>query len=833
MKAINSALTGLPIKLHDGSIAAVTARIPWPNPLTSTLGFSIQSLHLTFHLVPIVSDPVVVPPTNLAESVASVAETFIHDELTPHELRESFDPDLAYDHSRNVPGSMDPFLHMTGDEEFHSDVDPAGISVFATLIERLLARFEFDAVDTKITIIHPKHASFTFSVTEVRYGTEDLGLKGPDNRGAEKIEQTSGETRTVSISGLTLSARDLRPPVLPSPTALTPSTASPVSPKISSRLPFESRSSHRSPSASPTSSSSSLDEDTQMLMSQSLAFLPPRTPLVASSSSSSMMSSMYQSAISTIPEALHTTNHSGRRSRTPSPGDHSRSADVDSPHIALDDNTASSTDLETKDEIVLSFGAEPITIRLTTPPLSPPVHDEFDEDSSLQHPEAPPTVHHRPSQGDDEPSSVKNLKLTFSAGVLACAFRAWHIRGMLDMLDAWSSHQRPSVSALPTKPSPSSTDAIFALGLDASTNMRGVVILLLPSETLGKLHSGNQDTSLDNFFTRPLVPPRLAHGCVRISLDSLSASCSLSSSATSTESVSSQAPARAAGIPAISVTNVVTMAFALNDLSAFALSRSASSDTDLSASPILITDQNLSSQYSTAHVHPNSDVKSTDKPHYPQLPDFAIIDWTNEAHRISNSTKLSTWRTKAKPKASKRRDSQTRLGVVIPSSPSIASNVVSGSPQTMHRPAVTINATFSLASSEKEQASRRKKDDHVEIRVIPLHIFLDLGLALGSDHALIFLDHAISSRTSATDSNCDDGEESDRDEKEEENTFPITPRERNKKERETERQRLERLVLEDLNLDLDYRDNQTTNAAGPAGQSCRTRLPYKVSPTSF
>jgi autophagy-related protein 2 len=673
-------------------------------------------------------------------------------------------------------------------------------------------------------------------VTEVRYGTEDLDIKGHDDRGAEKIEQTSGETRKVSILGLTLSAQDLRPPVLPSPTALTPSTASPVSPKISSRLPFELRSSRRSPSASPTSSSSSLDEDTQMLMSQSLAYLPPRTPLVSSSPSSSMASSMYQSAISTVPEALHTTDHSGRRSRTPSPGDHSRPADVDSSHIALgsDDDTASDADLEAKDEMLLSFGVDPIVIRLTTPPLSPPIHDDFDEDSSLQHPAASPAVYHRPSQGDDKPSSIKNLKLTFSAGVLACAFRAWHIRGMLDMLDAWGSHQSSSMSAPPAKPSPSSADAIFALGLDASANMRGVVILLLPSEKLGKIHGGNQDSSLDTFFTRPLLPPRLAHGCVRISLDSLSTSCSLSSSATSTESVSSQGRARAAEISAIFVTNVVTMAFALNDLSVFALSRSASSDTDLSASPILITDQNLSSQYSTAHVHPSSYAKSTDKPHYPQLPDFAIIDWTNEAHRINNSTKLSTWRTKAKPKASKRRDSQTRLGVVMPSSPSgIASNIAPGSPQTMHGPAVTINATFSLASSEKGQAGGRKPDDHVEIGVIPLHIFLDLGLALGSDHVLTFLDHAISSRTSATDSSCGDNEECDRGEKEEENTFPITPQERNKMERETERQRLERLVLEDLDLDLDYRDNQTTKAVGPSGQSRRTCLPYKVSPTSF
>ena len=139
----------------------MTARIPWPNPLTSTLGFSVQSLNLTFHLIPVISESIGFSATNLADSVASAAESFIHDELTPREeatLRESFHPDLAssfYDHAQNVPGSIDPFLRGAEDEEFHSDADPAGVSMFATLIERLLARFEFDAVDTKITLIQP------------------------------------------------------------------------------------------------------------------------------------------------------------------------------------------------------------------------------------------------------------------------------------------------------------------------------------------------------------------------------------------------------------------------------------------------------------------------------------------------------------------------------------------------------------------------------------------------------------------------------------------------------------------------------------------------------
>ena len=54
---------------------------PWPNPLASSLGLSIGSLHLTFHLVSPVSPRPPPPVSNLADSVASVARTFVHQDL--------------------------------------------------------------------------------------------------------------------------------------------------------------------------------------------------------------------------------------------------------------------------------------------------------------------------------------------------------------------------------------------------------------------------------------------------------------------------------------------------------------------------------------------------------------------------------------------------------------------------------------------------------------------------------------------------------------------------------------------------------------------------------
>ena len=76
--------TGLPLVLHEGSIGSVTARVPFPNPLTGNVNLSLQSLRLTFHLVPETPD---LPTTivDLADSVASIAHTFLHDELSVDE----------------------------------------------------------------------------------------------------------------------------------------------------------------------------------------------------------------------------------------------------------------------------------------------------------------------------------------------------------------------------------------------------------------------------------------------------------------------------------------------------------------------------------------------------------------------------------------------------------------------------------------------------------------------------------------------------------------------------------------------------------------------------
>ncbi|KDQ60992.1 hypothetical protein JAAARDRAFT_31991 [Jaapia argillacea MUCL 33604] len=334
--AINTTLDtlslGLPIHLHKGTISSVTARVPWPNPLTSTIGLSLSSVHLIFHILPSPSPtPTSKPrPANpLAESVASVAETFIHEELTPREeatLRGSFHPDLAGSTSSyttsasafesssfggNIPGGFDvspnPFTSPDDDEPpqthhgdgFHGEGDPEGVGIFASLIERLLARFEFDASDVKITIIDEGNASFTLWVPKVEYGTEpNGGVAGSPQVGRDGVQMVGGDKRTVRIEGVKVTSRCLRPRPLPPPQPLvvaseqvsTPASLSPISTHAasslhSSQLHIAESTTHnatigsppREPS-SPTHSDSSIemDEETQMMMSQSIVSLPPR-----------------------------------------------------------------------------------------------------------------------------------------------------------------------------------------------------------------------------------------------------------------------------------------------------------------------------------------------------------------------------------------------------------------------------------------------------------------------------------------------------------------------------------------------------------------------------
>jgi autophagy-related protein 2 len=337
-------LANLPVELQHGSIASITARVPWPNPLTSVIGLSVQSFHLTFHIIDDAprTKRFTSQPHALSESVASVADTFLHDELNriqEAELRQSLRSATASPKvQENIPGGLDPFV--TDEPLPQDEIDLEEVTVFSSLVEHLLARFQFDAVATTITLVKPGVASFTLNVGEIRSNSANETAQPPSagkSKSSTSVEQPPAQwvevgTRKVLISGVSLSTHSLRPdfgPLRASPTLDSPSAASSllsqltgststtipqdagnvISEQVSSpdlSVPVASISNiglgrhspvRLTPPTSPSTSDSDMDEEAQMYMSQSIIGLPPQGP----SPTSSVASSMYESALSLSP----------------------------------------------------------------------------------------------------------------------------------------------------------------------------------------------------------------------------------------------------------------------------------------------------------------------------------------------------------------------------------------------------------------------------------------------------------------------------------------------------------------------------------------------------
>ncbi|TCD64536.1 autophagy- protein 2 [Steccherinum ochraceum] len=801
-EAINALISGLPIQLHDGSIGKVTARIPWPNPLTSSVGLSIESLHLTFHLAATAAKASAPSYASLAESVASVADTFIHEELSAPEeaaLRESFHTDLSTSthlSADNVPGGLDPFVTET--EETHHESEPPGVSIFATLLERLLSRFHFDASDIRITLVHPAHASFTLSVPEIRYGT-NLDLPTSETHtsslGEGSSSQTAVNARTLIISGFDVTTRCLQPQsmaiiesAVASPSSRTASMPQQSPPTVSPSIP-----------ASP---SSDIDEDTQMLMSQSLASLPPR-PF---SPASSVSGSLYQSALdASSPRAMIETIY-----EDPEPVPAQRSHHEEDPPVAPEASplppvypqeprklSLQTDGEELTDEKLLSLRAEPIVVRLYTPStpraMSPAAADTIPPRSTEE--DSGRTNTDRPGR------TVEPFKVEISLGTLACALKARHVRSLIDVASIWSSHAPPLPAPIVNKEisrGPSTLDSF-----EITVRMHAVVLLVSPSTSM------SDDAGMTSFWDRPLSPPRLPHGYLRIHLDHFYTFVTI-------------ADVDHRGMPAArssSSERRTTCSLTLSDLSMFAFaSPSPSSSTDLAAEPILITDPNLLEQYSRDHVHPDLTIADPET----CMPTFDVVDWTHRSHQ-PQSTRITHWRSRVPPGRSHVQTQSPVLsrspGKGSPRSPRSLGGK-QGQMQRVEHPAVKVKMTIVNPKPNSSSRSRRHLPEGsvtVDCDIAPLHVFVAIDSILERRgrspsptlqfvEALTVQHVSTTPDTSTRDEYLDDSEEEDEDA-----TPPGSPRANDlfkrthNRDHERERRRLEQLVLEDLDLDFDYR----------------------------
>ncbi|KAK2466861.1 hypothetical protein APHAL10511_001119 [Amanita phalloides] len=452
-EAINPFLAGLPLVLHDGYISSVTARVPWPNPLASNLGLSLDALRLTFHVIPNVSTPS--QGADLTESVASAAETFMHEELTEKDgatLLNSTHLEVPQDVEAVIPGGLDLFA-KSEEEIARIEDDPQGVSLFTSLVEKLLARFEFKALNTEITVVHPGNMSLTLSIAEVLYGPE---------ANADANQSSKEDNRqALSISGIRIATRDLRP----RNAELSINQSSPIESIQHPRLYQATRDDYPT---SPAGSSSSLDEETREFMSQSLVSLPPRSDSLLGSASSSL----YQSAFSEESSRQHPLKSSAEP-----PIRDSSASSID--EVDLLKSGGEEVGQEDKpDDTLLSFGSVPLVMYFQAP-----LSSDIDEGKA--------------SNGDDL------LKVSVSMGTVGLACNARQLAGIATIVGCFDmKHTAPYAKAESTSSAPRT------LNCKVDVKVGGLVVLVLPN------HS-TESRSLLDFFAHPLALPRLSSGYVR------------------------------------------------------------------------------------------------------------------------------------------------------------------------------------------------------------------------------------------------------------------------------------------------------------------------------
>ena len=576
-----------------------------------------------------------------------------------------------------------------------------------------------------------------------------------------------------------MTSRDLRV-VASSPTVT--STLSPLS-FTSSR---ESSQPHYNPPVnqlSRNSSSSSLDEDVQLMMSQSIAMLP-----LSSSHLSSTSGSMYQSAISTT---------------------HAQPVKADISSISLSTlqiagnidgrarprHRVSVPSQDTIEDVLLSFGSQPIIFSLQIPSRRTQSSEQIPQADGDHSVNAEDSVRDKPEK--------ETFQLTLTVGTLSCAFRSGHLRVLLDIVDA----------CVPKPPTPSpvsrkdtSERPRAALCLEVNVVIRGIVMIALPEPAIG------EKFSLDTFYERPLVPPRLPRTFLRLFLDALSFSFRIPApfpdqTVSGTTCTSSFVPEN----------YTISAQMVVSDVSLFAFHAVSSVDDLQVAAPILITDPSLPTLYTARHYRPSL---ASERPEEMKLPEFEVVDWT-QVKLQRGSAKLSTWRSKNRTLSGKadRLYTPSQRPCDLPGSPDpfISSPLSEMRDRLPAPPAIDVCGRLVLAFPSKENSCA------MNIKIAPLHLFFDLGMIFKDNLFVHFVEDIASAaiftprkttdvviigrQTSSQQSPgglSEDDADVERDVQIQQASPPARERE--------ERKRLEALVLEDLDLGINY---QLTGSSKP------------------
>ena len=759
---------------------------------------SVRSLNLIFLLIPPVANDVPPPSTNLADSISEAAQLFAHEEITREESTEAyqaFQSSGAPHTSKNddyVPGGLNA---STDEPEVLSDVDPTGISMFASMFEYLLSQFTFSAKDISITVIHPGHSSFRFKVSELRYGRPTPG---------------SGEsTRTLSISGVEIAHCDLS-------TSNSPSSSHPESRSLSSTPCEFSAPSHRVDSVALSSTVASPSPPNPLFSleggSDSNEPVPSAKPVTPStpenrsrpsSPSGSTSSSLFQSALTTQGPKLM----SGTCDDTIDHSLHVEAHDIEPNSSSGTVGCLQSQADETRENehfyrVIVSLATEPIVVHITTSAPSdssrPPVSNPYASGSG--------------ASGSDY--LQPNLEISVSLGILACALTTGQISAILAFVSAVGSYSGPS-AAPPVSNNPGFVVPSLSL-LDQAKltiQIRGFVLLL--QSVTAPLTSSSHDDPLADFFAHPLTPPSTNHNYVRFLIDRLKADLSVSTALEQVIDEPSPSPEHLPGrsrVPRmVRGTTSSHIGFSINDLSALAFcmpsnatARPASHATFVL--PIVLTDHFLSTQYRPEHHPPPNMDHHLDSSEFirkaiPALPEFEILDWTSEDNR-TNQAKLTFWR--VRPPPSYRRPQRDHLGD-SPAHPPVASlpkAIFEEKPA--NKPQSALSGQM-LLSTPKDSGTGGSSEPacSIQINIAPLHVFVDLGSIAA---ALDFLETLSFPRTGSDSAPSQFGPYEPK-----EGDYESASRRTNSRDltafsspQRRTLQQIHRQELEDLNLSVDY-----------------------------
>ncbi|EJD05775.1 uncharacterized protein FOMMEDRAFT_153115 [Fomitiporia mediterranea MF3/22] len=763
--AINSFVDGLPVQLRSGAIASVTARIPWPNPFSSTVGLSLSGLQLDFCLSEAPSSSHETQYADeLAESVASVAESFVHDELTEGEeaqLRQSVHFEQAA--SGGIPGAINSTIDQDQETAHKLVNDPEGVSIFARLFENLLARFDFDASESTISLTH-KDVTIGLCISRIHYFTR--GVVQPE-QSSDPENPNSGERRSLEVAGFKLTMQDCDERSLSPP--------NPVDEQMHSDLAHE-------------TSDSELDDETQVAMSQSLISLPPRpldrptgppSPVLSTISSVSASSSMYESALSAT-----------GRSQLPC----QRPIGSDMP---IQTGQSKRTILEV---------TEPILLHLTTPPVA--------ERNQLG-----PTDE-SPGQERDQEQSPQNMKLDISMGIIAILLDARCVHGLLMIASAFSK-------AMPwspvTRPDVVEQEATTLDLIDLSLTVKGLVALIF-----GDYGNGPQERSfISQFYEKPLIPLSTLNGYTRLHVDLvkvtrkaeaiISPHASPTSPQPSLESFASTRPQMPRKcLITLAISDVSVLAFHSQIPSSSGASKSGKPNP---SSPILITDRNLAYSYRlpstqpklhpARHLHPCADDDKN-----VTMPSIDIMDWNSE-HARGQGASLRHWRTRGAT-ASHYQKTPGSLGAGLVSSVGIPLSPTQAMRNPFTDQARSPKSNVSSAVFARIQQGRAANITSIAVDTLPIHFFVDLGVVHSVSEFLVTALPGTNEEPNTSQAGMHRGQEIE-DEIDGE-LFTQTPIK--------EKSRLEKLVLEDLDLDLDYRqagDTTPKRRASPSRRGAKTR----------